>query len=72
MKLLGMALCLGLVAVMTPLTATSEAMNSSSKIFSYTPQEVTVSTVNTDQAAYTEWLYGLDDDTFNKIRMQGP
>ena len=35
------------------------------------PQEVTGSTVNTDQAAYTEWLYGLDDDTFNKIRMQG-
>ena len=39
-------------------------------IFVY-PQEVTGSTVNTDQAAYTEWLYELDDDTFNKIRMQG-
>jgi len=39
-------------------------------IFIY-PQEVTSSTVNTNQAAYTEWLYGLDDATFNKIRMQG-
>ena len=35
------------------------------------PQEVTGSTVNTDQQAYTEWLYELDDDTFNKLRMQG-
>jgi hypothetical protein len=35
------------------------------------PQEVTGSTVVTDQEAYTEWLYGLDDETFNKIRMQG-
>jgi len=35
------------------------------------PQEVTGSTVNTDQAAYTKWLYELDDDTFNQIRMQG-
>jgi len=39
-------------------------------IFVY-PQTVTGSTVNTDQAAYTEWLYSLDDATFNKIRMQG-
>jgi hypothetical protein len=39
-------------------------------IFVY-PQEVTGSTVNTDQFEYTEWLYELDDDTFNKIRMQG-
>ena len=39
-------------------------------IFVY-PQEVTGSTVNTDQEAYTKWLYELDDDTFNKIRMQG-
>ena len=39
-------------------------------IFVY-PQEVTGSTVNTDQKAYTEWLYALEDDTFNKIRMQG-
>ena len=35
------------------------------------PQEVTGSTVNTDQKLYTEWLYSLDDDTFNKLRMQG-
>jgi len=35
------------------------------------PQEVTGSTVNTDQAAYTKWLYELDDNTFNNIRMQG-
>jgi len=35
------------------------------------PQEVTGSTVNTDQKIYTEWLYSLDDDSFNKIRMQG-
>ena len=39
-------------------------------IFVY-PQEVTGSTVNTDQQAYTEWLYELDDETFGKIRMQG-
>jgi len=39
-------------------------------IFVY-PQEVTGATVNTDQAAYTEWLYSLDDETFNQIRMQG-
>ena len=39
-------------------------------IFVY-PQEVTGSTVNTDQEAYTNWLYELDDDTFGKIRMQG-
>ena len=39
-------------------------------IFVY-PQEVTGSTVNTDQNAYTQWLYALDDDTFNKVRMQG-
>ena len=38
-------------------------------IFVY-PQEVTGSTVNTDQAAYSKWLYELDDDTFNNIRMQ--
>jgi len=35
------------------------------------PQEVTGSTVNTDQEGYTEWLYEFDDDTFAKIRMQG-
>ena len=39
-------------------------------VFVY-PQEVTGSTVNTDQEAYTKWLYGLDDGTFNKIRMHG-
>ena len=39
-------------------------------IFVY-PQEVTGSTVNTDQEEYTKWLYELDDDTFNKLRMQG-
>jgi len=39
-------------------------------IFVY-PQEVTGATVNTDQKAYTEWLYSLDDETFNQIRMQG-
>jgi len=35
------------------------------------PQEVTGSTVNTDQILYTEWLYSLEDEVFNKIRMQG-
>ena len=35
------------------------------------PQEVTGSTVNTDQEKYTEWLYKFDDEIFNKIRMQG-
>jgi len=35
------------------------------------PQEVTTSTVNTNQEAYSEWLYELDDVTFNSIRMQG-
>jgi len=38
-------------------------------IFVY-PQEVTASTVNTNQEAYTQWLYELNDDTFNNIRMQ--
>ena len=35
------------------------------------PQEVTGSTVNTEQLLYSKWLYELDDETFNKIRMQG-
>ena len=35
------------------------------------PQEVSSSTVKTDQKSYMEWLYALDDDTFSKIRMQG-
>jgi len=39
-------------------------------IFVY-PQEVTGSTVNTDQEAYTQWLYELDDEVFPKLRMQG-
>ena len=39
-------------------------------IFVY-PQEVTGSTATTDQNAYSDWLYSLDDDTFNKLRMQG-
>ena len=39
-------------------------------IFVY-PQEVTGSTVNTDQAEYTKWLYDFEDDVFSKIRMQG-
>jgi len=39
-------------------------------VFVY-PQEVTGSTVNTDQAGYTKWLYEFDDESFNKIRMQG-
>jgi hypothetical protein len=39
-------------------------------VFVY-PQEVTGTTVNTDQERYTEWLYEFDDETFNKIRMQG-
>ena len=38
-------------------------------IFVY-PQEVTGSTVSTDQKLYTQWLYELDDDTFNQIRLQ--
>ncbi len=39
-------------------------------IFVY-PQEVTGSTVGTDQNRYSKWLYEFDDDSFNKIRMQG-
>lgn len=35
------------------------------------PQEVTGSTVNTDQTKYQNWLYSFDDDTFNNIRFQG-
>ena len=35
------------------------------------PQEVTGSTVNTDQQRYNEWLYQHPDDVFNNIRMQG-
>lgn len=35
------------------------------------PQEVTGSTVNTDQAEYENWLTKQDDDVFNNLRMQG-
>jgi hypothetical protein len=35
------------------------------------PQEVTGGSVTTDQVKYANWLHGLDDDTFSKIRMQG-
>lgn len=35
------------------------------------PQEVSGSTVTTDQQEYQEWLYAWDDDVFNNIRFQG-
>lgn len=35
------------------------------------PQEVTGATVNTDQTAYQNWLYDLDDEQFNNCRFQG-
>ena len=35
------------------------------------PQEVTGSTVNTDQEKYQTWLMQHDDEVFNNIRMQG-
>lgn len=35
------------------------------------PQEVTGSTVNTDQEKYQTWLMNHEDDVFNNIRMQG-
>lgn len=35
------------------------------------PQTVTGSTVNTDQEEYQTWLMELDDDVFNRTRMQG-
>lgn len=35
------------------------------------PQTVTGGTVNTDQAKYETWLYKLEDDQFNNLRMQG-
>lgn len=35
------------------------------------PQEVTGSTVDTDQARYESWLLSQEDDVFNNIRMQG-
>ena len=35
------------------------------------PQDASSHTVGTDQQIYQTWLYRHDDDTFNKIRMQG-
>lgn len=35
------------------------------------PQEVTGTTVNTDQLQYQNWLMSHDDEVFNRIRMQG-
>lgn len=35
------------------------------------PQEVTGSTVDTDQVEYQNWLMELEDDVFNNLRMQG-
>lgn len=35
------------------------------------PQEVTGTTVNTDQEGYEQWLMSLDDEQFNECRMQG-
>lgn len=35
------------------------------------PQEVSGSTVNTDQGEYEQWLYDRDDEEFNAIRFQG-
>ena len=35
------------------------------------PQEVTGSTVTTDQEKYQTWLFEHEDDVFNNIRMQG-
>lgn len=39
-------------------------------VFVY-PQVVSGATVNTDQEKYQDWLYGLDDDVFNNLRLQG-
>lgn len=35
------------------------------------PQEVSGVYVDTDQAEYTQWLMDLNDDVFNRVRMQG-
>lgn len=35
------------------------------------PQEVTGSTVNTDQTKYQDWLFDLDDEQFNNLRFHG-
>lgn len=39
-------------------------------IFVY-PQLVSGANVETDQVAYQSWLYSLDDEVFNNLRMQG-
>ena len=39
-------------------------------IFVY-PQEVTGSTVNTDQSLYSKWLYEQSDEVFSNLKMQG-
>ena len=39
-------------------------------IFVY-PQNVTGSTVNTDQEEYSKWLYEQPDEVFTKLKMQG-
>lgn len=35
------------------------------------PQEVTGTTVTTDQEEFQNWLYEFDDDTFNALKLQG-
>lgn len=35
------------------------------------PQEVSGATVTTDQEEYQNWLFQLDDEVFNNLRMQG-
>lgn len=35
------------------------------------PQEITATTVDTDDILYPEWLNSLDDDTFNRRRFNG-
>lgn len=35
------------------------------------PQHVTGATVTTEDESYAKWLMSVEDDTFNKIRMQG-
>ena len=35
------------------------------------PQEVSAAKVDTDQAEYQNWMFDLEDDKFNNLRMQG-
>lgn len=35
------------------------------------PQKVTGTTITPDEVEYTEWMNGLDDDTFNNLRFHG-